>query len=53
MVSKAQFVGPDWNHITRLHSQLANMNSLTAKITKNKQKKTIDRQSYSLNFTLK
>ena len=30
MVSKGQFMGLDWNRITRLHSQVIGANSLTA-----------------------
>ena len=30
MVSKGQFMGLDWNRITRLHSQVISANSLTA-----------------------
>ena len=30
MVSKGQFMGLDWNRITRLHSQVISADSLTA-----------------------
>ena len=50
MVSKGQFVGLDWNHIARLHSQvLAHVNSLTAScchiLKKLKQKLVRDSQN--------